>query len=136
MIWNKKLEHTTKIYDLQNNTLYENKDISYGIADETFDINAFIKEANEQVKKKAVVIQPTGSYGGGYGGSSYGGNYYSGYSGNNGSGYGKKNETVKGGGSKAKEKQKGKAEYGGGWQGRGSELMEDEAFDFRDRFNT
>lgn len=52
LIWNKKLEHTTSIYDLQNNVLYEDKDISYGIYDEDFDIDEFFKEANDVVKRR------------------------------------------------------------------------------------
>lgn len=49
MIWNKRLEHTTKIYDLQNNAMYEDDEIEYGITDASCDIEAFLKEAREQV---------------------------------------------------------------------------------------
>lgn len=54
MIWNKRLEHTTKIYDLQNNTMYEDNEIEYGITDESCDIEAFLQEARKQVSKYSV----------------------------------------------------------------------------------
>lgn len=45
LIWNKKLEKTTKIYDLENNILYDNGDITYSICDDDYDLDAFITEA-------------------------------------------------------------------------------------------
>lgn len=107
LIWNKHLEHTTKIYDLQNNTLYEDEDISYGIADEDFDVDAFLAESKALVKEKKQTAPYYGSYGKNYGGC-YGG-------------------ATDGAGTK---KQKGKSAYGGGWQGRGSEYEDDEAMGF------
>ena len=52
MIWNKKFEHTIKIFDLQNNTLYEDSDIVVSIIGENTDLDAFIVNAKELVKKK------------------------------------------------------------------------------------
>ena len=51
MIWNKKLENNIKIFDLKNNTLYEDRDIEYGIYGDDTDIDAFIKEASGNVRK-------------------------------------------------------------------------------------
>ena len=94
MIWNKRLEHTTKIYDLKENTLYEDSDIVYTIADEEYKIEAFMKDAKEQVVKK--VTQPT-NHPSGFGG-------YTSYPGVN---------------SKPKENKK--PEIGNGWRGRFSD---------------
>lgn len=71
MIFNKRLEHTIKIYDYANNVMYEDKDIVVGVADEGFDDAAFLKEADKAVKRKtytAASVQDTypGSYTGGY----------------------------------------------------------------------
>lgn len=67
VIWNKKNESTIKIYDLANNTLYEDNDIEYVVADEDKSIGYFLTESKEQVKRKAIT--------------------YSGYSGGNKSSY-------------------------------------------------
>ena len=48
MIWNKRLEHTVKIYDLASNTLYEDADID--LVCPTLD--SFLEEADQLVKKK------------------------------------------------------------------------------------
>lgn len=58
MIWNKRFEHTVKVYDLQNNTLYEDDDVIVRVGEETLDLDAFLKNASQQVKKK--VYQPAG----------------------------------------------------------------------------
>lgn len=50
MIWNKRLEHTIKVYDLKLNVLYEDADIEVGIAGDDTDLNAFMKEAAEMVE--------------------------------------------------------------------------------------
>lgn len=121
LIWNKRLEHTAKIYDLQNNTLYEDKDISYGIADEDFDVEGFIAESKPLVKERA----KNTTYGGNYGGSNYGGTTYGGTYG--GSTYGQQAKTNNNG---VKSKQKGTSDYGSGWNGRGSEYAEDNATGF------
>lgn len=67
IIWNKKNEHTAKIYDLANNILYENSDIDVSIS---FDEGEFLATAKEQVKKH--------TYSSGYG---YYGNKQYGYGG-------------------------------------------------------
>ena len=133
MIWNKRLEHTTKIYDLQNNTMYEDNEIEYGIMDEQCDLDEFIAEANKQV----VEHKYTGYQYGGGSGYQYSGGGYSGYNGGGG-----KNTTpaVTTPTSKNKTKQKGKSDVGSGWKGRGTEDMDDDASDYygtqRDFFNT
>ena len=133
MIWNKRLEHTTKIYDLQNNTMYEDNEIEYGIMDDQCDLDEFIDEANKQV----VEHKYTGYQYGGGSGYQYSGGGYSGYNGGGG-----KNTTpaVTTPTSKNKTKQKGKSDVGSGWKGRGTEDMDDDASDYygtqRDFFNT
>lgn len=130
-IWNKRLEHTTKIYDLQNNTMYEDNEIEYGIMDEQCDLDKFIEEANKQVVERKYTCNYQYS-----GGSSY---KYSngGYSGDNGGG-GKNTTAITSG--KSKIKQKGKSNIGSGWKGRGTEDMDDCADDYYgtqvDFFNT
>lgn len=50
MIWNKKYEHNIKIYDMRNNTLYEDDDIAVSVGDDDLDLDAFIKESRDAVK--------------------------------------------------------------------------------------
>ena len=52
MIWNKKLENTTMIYDLKENVFYDKKEIEYRIIGEDF--REFLKSAKEMVAKKPV----------------------------------------------------------------------------------
>lgn len=52
MIWNKKFEHTIRIFDMKNNTLYEDGDIEVLICQDGVDLNAFMKDAKEIVKAK------------------------------------------------------------------------------------
>ena len=52
MIWNKRGEHTIKIYDLAKNVLFEDKDVTVSIIDEEIGLDKFIKEAKEMVKTK------------------------------------------------------------------------------------
>lgn len=106
MIWNKKFEHTIKIYDMLNNTLYEDKDIKIFIGNEGVDLDAFIKGAKDTVKPKY-------QYGN-----------YAVQSGNGQqTGFGSTNTKVtpdakKGQGkSKSKPKEKEKPAIGRGWQG-------------------
>lgn len=123
MIWNKRLEHTTKIYDLKNNTMYEDDEIEYGMADEQCDIDEFVKEANKQVveRKYVSVCQPRSGF------------EYSHYD--------DSKTTSASSKSKSKTKQKGKSDIGNGWDGRGIDYMDDYAEDYygfsqRDYFNT
>lgn len=52
MIWNKKMEHTAKIFDLKNNTLYENKDIDVVIGNNNIDIKGFVDTSKKLVEKR------------------------------------------------------------------------------------
>ena len=52
MIWNKKFERNIKIFDMENNTLYENDDVNIYIGEDGCDLNAFIKGAKDIVKTK------------------------------------------------------------------------------------
>lgn len=130
LIWNKKLEHNTKIYDLDTNTLYENADISYGITSEEYDFAKFIDDAKSRVVKK--VVPATTYYNGVYSGSSYSGGSCGGVK----TGAATTPATT----GRSKTKQKGKAEVGSGWNGRGTDNMYDEADDYmsglHDRFDT
>ena len=75
MIFNKRLEHTIKIYDYANNVMYEDKDVVVGIFDEGFDNDAFIAAADASVKRKTYTQVP--AYGSSYNGySGYGGRNY------------------------------------------------------------
>lgn len=65
MIWNKKLDHTIKIYDYANNVMYEDKDVIVGVFEEGFDNDAFISEADGAVKRKTYTQATT--CGNGYG---------------------------------------------------------------------
>ena len=71
MIWNKRMERNIKVYDMASNTLYENADVSVGIAGDGADLNAFIDDAKKKVVKRYYTGQSCGS---GYGlhSSSYG----------------------------------------------------------------
>lgn len=53
MIWNKSLNHNIKIFDLKNNTLYEDGDVVVKIASEKEDFDEFVKEAKDLVEKKS-----------------------------------------------------------------------------------
>lgn len=55
MIWNKKFEHTIKIYDLENNILYEDEDINFFIGNEGTNLRAFIDEAKATVSNKSAI---------------------------------------------------------------------------------
>lgn len=64
MIWNKKFEHTIKIFDLKNNTLYEDKDIEVVICQDGVNLDEFIKASKEVVRSKPKPVTPpySGSY--------------------------------------------------------------------------
>lgn len=66
MIWNKKFEHTIKIFDLKNNTLYEDKDIEVLICEDGVNLDEFIKASKEIVrpKPKPATTGYAGSYAG------------------------------------------------------------------------
>lgn len=73
MIWNKRLDHTIKIYDYANNVMYEDKDVVVSVADDEFDVDSFLAESDRAVTKKTYSPQSSysGGYLGGYGGSTY-----------------------------------------------------------------
>ena len=77
MVYNKSLSHTIRIYDYANNVMYEDADISVNVADEGFDMDSFIEEADQLVKRKVSATPSYGGHTGAYGG--YGGGYYGGY---------------------------------------------------------
>lgn len=59
MIWNKRHESNTKIYDMRKNILFENADVT--ITHENGEMEAFINEAKGMVKTKTYT--PPGGYG-------------------------------------------------------------------------
>lgn len=66
MIFNKRLDHTIKIYDYANNVMYEDKDIVVSVANDEFDIESFLTESDRVVTRQT--YNYGGSYTGGYGG--------------------------------------------------------------------
>lgn len=82
MIWNKKLEHTVRVYDYTNNRFYDDASVSVQIDEPDFDLDAFMKEV------KGLVTSSASSYGKG---SSYGGSGYGGSGGYGSGGYGSGN---------------------------------------------
>lgn len=61
MIWNRKFERTIKIYDLKNNTLYENKDIAIRVGDRGLTLDEFVKDAKTKVVSKSTATVYTAS---------------------------------------------------------------------------
>ena len=58
LIYNKRGDHTIKIYDLAKNTLFENKDVTVQIIEDPDGIERFVREAKEMVKDR-VYTAPT-----------------------------------------------------------------------------
>ena len=52
MIWNKKLQHTIKIYDMQNNILFDDSDIAVSVGEDGRDIGAFMQDAKSMVRRE------------------------------------------------------------------------------------
>lgn len=52
LIWNKKNEHTVKIYDLKKNLLFETDDVTIFVEDEDLGLEKFMKASKEMVKTK------------------------------------------------------------------------------------
>lgn len=75
LIWNKRMEHNIKIYDLQKNLLFENGDINVALTTEGVDFTAFLAEAKSNVTRKTYTPSYP-SYG-----KDYIGNYDRGYGG-------------------------------------------------------
>ncbi|MBQ0014743.1 MAG: hypothetical protein KBS82_05425 [Oscillospiraceae bacterium] len=57
LIWNKKDEHTAKIYDMQKNILFEDKDIEIGFLEDDIDICSFIENYETVVTTKKYTYQ-------------------------------------------------------------------------------
>lgn len=57
MIWNKKLERNIKIYDLEDNIFFENKDIDVEFTE--YDSELFLENAAEMVSKKTYAVTTT-----------------------------------------------------------------------------
>lgn len=55
LIWNKKGERTVKIYDLSQNILYENSDITVGVI-ESEEIGTFVADMKDMVAKRTAVV--------------------------------------------------------------------------------
>lgn len=53
IIWNKRDERTIKVFDLKENTLYENKDIKLLVGDYELDITAFLTDAKTKTKRES-----------------------------------------------------------------------------------
>lgn len=51
MIYNKRLEHTYKIYDMQKNVLFETKDVTVKLHGDGEDLDAFLANAGAMVKE-------------------------------------------------------------------------------------
>lgn len=60
MIWNKKLQQTTVIYDLRENTYYESSEIEYRIVGEDF--KGFLEEAKTNIRNKYTAGSNTVTY--------------------------------------------------------------------------
>lgn len=65
MIFNKRLDHTIKIYDYANNVMYEDKDVIVSVADDEFDVESFIAESDHAVTHKTYAAGSYGGYGAG-----------------------------------------------------------------------
>lgn len=57
MIWNKMLASDVKVYDLKENTLFENGDVTVLILDEVGSMNEFLADAKAKVKNKPCTYQ-------------------------------------------------------------------------------
>lgn len=52
MIYNKSMKHDIRVYDMKNNIMYEDKDISVSVVGWTTDLTQFLKDAKDMVKEK------------------------------------------------------------------------------------
>lgn len=127
-IWNKRMECTSKIFDIEQNTLYENADIEVKLYDENDSIEEFLEEADKMVKepakaatsdstatKSSVKTGFTSDYPPPYYGFESGYGYYGDY------------DDLFSYGKHGKKDDKGK--NGGNWHGRGKKYMDDKADD-------
>lgn len=63
IIWNKRMEHNIKIYDLRKNILFEPSDITVSLTGEGVDFDAFIADAKSKVARKTYVPVAAPKYG-------------------------------------------------------------------------
>jgi len=78
VIWNKRGENHSYIYDYKKNVTFGPKEIDVEVRDTDFDVEAFMKEAREMVKSYTYTAKPAAKTASGVPGS-YGGSYGSGY---------------------------------------------------------
>lgn len=57
MIWNKMFSSDIKVYDMRENTLFENSDVAVHILDEVGNLNEFLADAKAKVKNKTYTYQ-------------------------------------------------------------------------------
>lgn len=57
MIWNKSFASNIKVYDMKENTLFENSDVTVRILDEVGDLNDFLTDAKAMVKERTYSYQ-------------------------------------------------------------------------------
>lgn len=81
MIWNKKKEKTIKIYDLAKNIMFETKDVTVEVMDDSTGVEQFLKGAKEMVVDKPNAYFTTAYRGNNYSGYGGHGSSYSGCSG-------------------------------------------------------
>lgn len=128
MIWNKSLSRNIKVFDLKNNTLYENDDVEVIYADLTEDeCQGFIKESKDLVKRKSYSSYSSG---------------YNGYNNFNRTPITPAKEEEKNiadqkktaneikSETKSEIKSETKSDVGSGWRGRGLDSLEDYYADF------
>jgi len=56
MVWNKKLEHDIRVYDLEANLLYEDGDVDLSIGENGANLKSFVAGAKELVKVPAPAV--------------------------------------------------------------------------------
>lgn len=72
MIANKKFEYFIRIYDLENNILYETADVTMMIGDSGLDLDAFEEEAKKLAPKKVYTVPASSAPAKQYGGYQWG----------------------------------------------------------------
>jgi hypothetical protein len=57
MVWNKSLKHDVRVYDLEENLLYEEGDVDISISEDGVDLASFVAAAKEMVKAPVKTTQ-------------------------------------------------------------------------------
>lgn len=70
MIWNKRSDVYSKIYDMKKNIMFETSDVTIKVLDGEYALDAFLKESHELVQKKVYTYNQN-NYQQGYGRSPY-----------------------------------------------------------------